>query len=97
MVSQKNKVQQIKESGKFPYFNRIVEEPKAPHLSLMEEHGFEAGLEKFARLLRNPAGSIEWRLAGRPDLPTAMNPHPLVRMGADDRFNEAVDALRITR
>jgi len=60
MMKNGESVGRIVESGRFPYFNRVVKDAETPHRKAMEERGFTEGLEclldGFAVRLR--AGSL---------------------------------------
>lgn len=45
MVEHADAIRSIIESGRFPYFNRIVRDAATPHREAMEERGFQDGLE----------------------------------------------------
>lgn len=45
MAEHAESVDSIVESGRFPYFNRIVKDAATPHREPMEERGFQEGLE----------------------------------------------------
>jgi AcrR family transcriptional regulator len=45
MTEHGESVRSIVESGRFPYFNRIVKDAATPHRKAAEERGFEDGLE----------------------------------------------------
>lgn len=45
MAEHAESVNSIVESGRFPYFNRIVKDAATPHREAMEERGFQEGLE----------------------------------------------------
>ena len=45
MTEHAESVRSIVESGRFPYFNRIVKDAVTPHRKAMEERGFQEGLE----------------------------------------------------
>ena len=45
MIEHADTVLSIVESGRFPYFNRIVKDAATPHREAMEERGFQEGLE----------------------------------------------------
>ena len=46
MAEHSASISSIIESGRFPYFNRIVKDAAAPHRKAMEERGFREGLER---------------------------------------------------
>jgi AcrR family transcriptional regulator len=45
MTKHAESVDSIVESGRFPFFNRIVKDAATPHREAMEERGFQEGLE----------------------------------------------------
>ena len=45
MAEHAESVRSIVESGRFPYFNRIVKDAATPHRKAIEKRGFEEGLE----------------------------------------------------
>ena len=45
MADQAGAIHAVIESGRFPYFNRIVKDADTPHREAMEERGFKEGLE----------------------------------------------------
>ena len=45
MTEHADSVRSIVDSGRFPYFNRIVKDAATPHREAIEEAGFREGLE----------------------------------------------------